>query len=139
MVWQYSVYRKYATFGQQLLLICYDSDQMTRSKLALHFCINVLLRYAKDCATLRYTNVRQVQTIVQHTETTMVFASFWNFFRFLRTGKRPSVADWLLSLDHISMFGNKRRDVGYACMTRELIWDAFMVKKQIEYIYQSDL
>lgn len=52
---------------------------------------------------------------------------FLNFFRFLSTGKKPSLVDWILRLDHISMHGNRRRDVGYTNMTRELIWGGFMV------------
>lgn len=50
-----------------------------------------------------------------------------NYFRFLNVGKRPSLVDYALGLDNISMYGNRRREIGYNHMTRELIWGGFMV------------
>lgn len=50
-----------------------------------------------------------------------------NFFRFLHVGKRPSLVDYVLGLDNISLYGNRRREIGYSNMTRELIWGGFMV------------
>lgn len=122
------MYTENASFGQQLLFICYDTDQFTRSKLVLHFVLNVFLKYLKDCATFRGCNLQWLQTTTTWSDNAVSILAFLNFFRFLKTGKKPNLIDWILGLDHISMYGNKRRDVGYSHMTRELIWGGFMVK-----------
>jgi len=121
-LWYYSVGAHLSTFGQQLLFICYDKDQLTRSKIILHYILNVFLKYIKECTTFRFTNNRFSQITLAWIENTLTVCTFLNFFRFLKTGKKPSLGDYILSLDNISMYGNKRRDVGYSHMTRELIW-----------------
>lgn len=97
--------------------------------MALHYVVNVLLQYAKECAVLRMASQRHVQSALTYAENAVICGALWNFFRFLRVGKKASLPDWLLGLDYISMYGNKRRDVGYSHMTRELIWGGFMVKE----------
>lgn len=125
-IWYYSFGTDLSTFGQQLLFICYDKDQLTRSKMILHYIVNVFLKYVKDYANFRLTNNRDIQTSTVWVDNALTVCTFLNFFRFLKTGKKPSLADYVLRLDNISMYGNKRRDVGYAHMTRELIWGGFM-------------
>ncbi|KAG4073624.1 hypothetical protein HA402_000848 [Bradysia odoriphaga] len=125
-IWYCSIRSNLSTFGQQLLFICYDKDQLTRSRMVLHYMVNVILKYLKDYANFRLTSNRKLQTSITWIDNALTVSTFLNFFRFLKTGKRPSLADYILRLDNISMYGNKRRDVGYAHMTRELIWGGFM-------------
>ncbi|KAJ6642970.1 Peroxisome biogenesis factor 2, partial [Pseudolycoriella hygida] len=125
-IWYYSIGCSISTFGQQLLFICYDENQLTKSKLLLHYIVNVLFKYVKDYANYRYANSRNLQTCTVWIDNALTFCTLLNFFRFLKTGKKPSLADYILGLDNISMYGNKRRDVGYTHMTRELIWGGFM-------------
>lgn len=126
-VWSYSVGLQLATFGQQLLFITYNKDQMTGQKYTLHFLFNVALKYIKDVATFRFTTNAKVQNAIEWSDNALVVCGLLNFFRFLNTGKHASLVDYLLGLDSISMYGNKRRDIGYSHMTRELIWGGFMV------------
>lgn len=125
-LWHYSVRKQVATFGQQLLFICYDPAQLQRSRLVLHYILNVAVRYGRDVVAFRGAHIEWLQTGQQWADNVGVLASFVNFFRFLSTGKRPSIVDWILRLDHITMHGNRRRDVGYTNMSRELIWGGFM-------------
>lgn len=128
-LWFSSVCQQRATFGQQLLFICYDPDKLCRSRLALHYVLTVAARYAGDVVTFRGggSDREWLQRTMQYAENASVVANFVNFFRFLGSGRRPSLVDVVLGLDHITMHGNRRRDVGYSSMTRELIWDGFMV------------
>jgi len=80
----------------------------------------------KEYANFRLTTNRHIQISTVWIENVLTVCTFLNFFRFLKTGKKPSLPDYVLGLDNISMYGNKRRDVGYSNMTRELIWGGFM-------------
>lgn len=143
-LWTHSVRAQHATFGQQLLFICYDPAQLRqRSRLALHYVLTVAVRYARDVAAFRCGSggggsgdgggYREwLQRAQQWADNAALVAGLVNFFRFLRTGRRPGLVDWLLRLDHITMHGNRRRDVGYTSMTRELIWGGFMVSSARE-------
>lgn len=132
-VWNYSVRTQLATFGQQLLFVCYNPDQLTRTRLVLHFVTSVFVQYLRDVATFRASHIEWLQNTTNWTDSALGVGHFVNFFRFLSTGKKPSLVDWMLRLDHISMHGNRRRDVGYTNMTRELIWGGFMVKLLVLY------
>lgn len=127
-VWQCSTGQKLASFGQQLLFTCYDRQQLNQYKLVLHYISEVFLKYLKDNVDLRATNHDKLQRVILWSENILVVLTLLNFFRFLKTGKRPGLVDYVLGLDHISMHGNKRREIGYSTMTRELIWGGFMVK-----------
>lgn len=128
VIWNYSVRLHSATFGQRLLFITYDRDQLLKSfNIYKHFFFNVLLKYIRDNITFRCTDKRSLQKCVSYCEILITFGSMLNFFRFLNVGKRPSLVDYVLGLDNISMFGNRRREIGYSHMTRELIWGGFMV------------
>lgn len=125
-VWLGSIGKQFASFGQQLLLICYDKDELTRSRLCLHFLLTVLPKYAKDNAEQRLAGKEWVNTILSWTENTLLILSVVNFFRFLKSGKKPTLIDFLLGLDYITLHSSRRRDVGYSHITRELIWNGFM-------------
>ena len=106
--------------------MCYNKDQLKGYKLHFHYILNVLLRYAKDNATLRLTHLPALQQCLFWCENILTVFNLWNFFRFLKTGQKASLTDVVLGLDNISMYGNKRREIGYSYMTRELIWGGFM-------------
>lgn len=127
-IWNYSVRTHSATFGQRLLFICYDKDQLFNGhKIHQHFILNVFVKYIRDNITSRCIDQRSLQKIVTYCENFIAVCSLLNFFRFLEIGKRPALADYVLGLDNISMYGNRRRELGYSHMTRELIWGGFMV------------
>lgn len=129
-VWNYSVRLNSATFGQRLLFITYDRDQLLKSSnIYKHFFLNILLKYIRDNITMRWTDKQFLQRFVSYCEIFITFCSMLNFYRFLNVGKRPSLVDYVLGLDNISMYGNRRREIGYSHMTRELIWGGFMVSK----------
>lgn len=125
-VWLGSVGRQLSTFGQQLLLICYDKDELTRSRLCLHFLLTVLPKYAKDNAEQRFSGNEWIHTVLSWTENTLLVMSVINFFRFLKSGKKPTLIDFLLGIDFITLHSSRRRDIGYSHITRELIWNGFM-------------
>lgn len=92
-----------------------------------HFFLNIFLKYVRDNIVYRFTEQQHLQTCVTYSENCIQIVSMLNCFRFLNVGKRPSLVDFILGLDNISMFGNRRREIGYSHMTRELIWSGFMV------------
>lgn len=89
--------------------------------------LTVLIKYLADNITFRWTNQHSLQRVIEFSETFLSVLNLLNFFRFLKTGKRPSLIDYILGLDNITMYGNRRREIGYSHMTRELIWGGFMV------------
>lgn len=133
-LWNYSVRLNGSTFGQRLLFISYDHDQLyVNYRVHLHFVLNILLKYFKDNVTFRFTRNQSLQQFIAYAEHCIALMEIVNFFRFLKIGKRPSLIDYTLGLDHISMYGNRRREIGYSHMTRELIWGGFMVRKQFRF------
>lgn len=129
VIWNYSVRLNSATFGQRLLFITYDRDQLLNNfNIYKHFFLNVFVKYIRDNITFRCTDKESLQKCVTMCEIFITFATMVNFFRFLNVGKRPSLVDYVLGLDNISMYGNRRREIGYSHMTRELIWGGFMVR-----------
>ncbi|XP_031640892.1 peroxisome biogenesis factor 2 [Contarinia nasturtii] len=126
-IWNYSVRLHSATFGQRLLFISYDKNQlMNNANIYKHFFLNVFLKYVRDNITFRWIHRQTLQKCVTYCENVIALCTMLNFFRFLHGGKCPSLVDYILGLDNISMFGNRRREIGYSHMTRELIWGGFM-------------
>lgn len=127
-IWNFSIRSNSATFGQQLLFMAYDKDQLFKSyNIYKHFFFNILIKYIRDNITFRWTDQERLQKWVAYCENVLAICTMVNFFRFLHVGKRPSLVDYTLGLDNISMYGNRRREIGYSHMTRELIWGGFMV------------
>ena len=129
-VWFSSVLKFNSTFGQQLLSIKYD-DQLTRNKLVLHYIFKIVSKYAKDVTAIRFTTSTSLQKTVSWVDFSSRVLLVLNFFRFLKTGQNPTLVDYALNLSYISVHDNKSRNVGYAYMTRELIWGGFMVCSKI--------
>lgn len=128
LIWRHSIARHSATFGQRALFISYDTKQLHNgTTLQKHFLLNVFVKYICDNIAYRCTENRWLQRLLTYSENTMAVCSLLNFFRFLETGKKPALNDYILGLDNISLYGNRRRDISYSHMTRELIWAGFMV------------
>ncbi|KXJ76804.1 hypothetical protein RP20_CCG008977 [Aedes albopictus] len=125
-LWNFSIRKKYATFGQQMLSISYEREQLGTGKLRAHYALTVALGYLKELVQFRLTGVTFLQRMITIVENCLTCLNFINFFRFLRTGRKPSLVDYVLRLDHRSIDGAKRRTIGYSYMTRELIWAGFM-------------
>ncbi|XP_058833191.1 peroxisome biogenesis factor 2 [Topomyia yanbarensis] len=125
-LWNYSIRKSHATFGQQMLSITYEQDQLGPNKLKSHYALTVALGYLKELALFRLTEWTFLQRMISIVENALTCLNFVNFFRFLRTGRKPSLVDYILQIDHRSIDGAKRRNIGYSYMTRELIWTGFM-------------
>lgn len=127
-IWFGSVGKQCATFGQQLLVLAYDGEKLTTSRLSLHFVLTVLPRYIKSLDEQRLSRRSEwLHKIIEWGENLALVLTVLNFFRFLKTGRRPTLIDFLLGLDYISLRNNQRRDIGYKYLTRELLWGGFMV------------
>ncbi|XP_075160023.1 peroxisomal biogenesis factor 2 [Haematobia irritans] len=126
-IWFGSVGKRASTFGQQLLVLAYDSERLTLSRLVLHFCLTVLPSYIKKLEERRLSHrVEWLSKAIQYGENAALVLSVLNFFRFLKTGRKPTLIDFLLGLDYISLRHNQRREIGYKYLTRELLWGGFM-------------
>ncbi|XP_037950277.1 peroxisome biogenesis factor 2 [Teleopsis dalmanni] len=127
-IWFGSVGREFSTFGQQLLVLSYDSERLTICRLCLHFALSVLPQYIKNVISVRSSTIRMeyLKKSVEWGENAALVLTVLNFFRFLKTGRRPTLIDYLLGLDYISLRNNQRRDIGYKYLTRELLWGGFM-------------
>ncbi|CAD7006597.1 peroxisome biogenesis factor 2 [Ceratitis capitata] len=126
-IWFGSVGKQCSTFGQQLLVVSYKSEQLTISRLCLHFILTILPGYFKNVNERRIIiRAEYVHQIIEWGQNVALLFSVLNFFRFLKTGRRPTVVDFLLGLDYISLRHNQRRDIGYKYLTRELLWGGFM-------------
>lgn len=130
IIWRHSIGHHSATFGQRALFISYDTEQLhSGHTLHKHFVLNVFVKYVCDNIAFRCTDNRWLQRMLSYGENTVAVCTLLNFFRFLKVGKRPGLTDYVLGLDNISLYGNRRRDISYSHMTRELIWAGFMVNK----------
>ncbi|XP_073840853.1 peroxisomal biogenesis factor 2 [Musca autumnalis] len=126
-IWFGSVGKRCSTFGQQLLVLAYDSERLTISRLILHFCLTVLPSYIKKLEERRLNRrVEWLSKAIEYGENAALILSVLNFFRFLKTGRKPTLIDFMLGLDYISLRHNQRRDIGYKYLTRELLWGGFM-------------
>lgn len=127
-IWFGSIGKRCSTFGQQLLVLAYDSERLTLSRLILHFCLTVLPSYVKSLEERRLNRrFEWLNKTIEYGENVALVLSILNFFRFLKTGRKPTLIDFFLGLDYISLRNNQRRDIGYKYLTRELLWGGFMV------------
>jgi peroxin-2 len=131
LVWFFSIQRNHSTFGQQVLAITYQSNELTRNKLVLHYLLTICAPYAKDVSQLRFTNHLMIQKTIEWIECCTKILALINFFRFLRVGVYPSLLDFCLRWKHSSKSGARMRNVGFAYMNRELIWTGFLVGRNI--------
>lgn len=128
IIWFCSIKRNSSTFGQQILAITYQTEELTKNKLILHYLLSICAPYARDVSQLRLTNHLLIQKTLSWIECCAKIFTVINFFRFLKVGVYPSLIDYCLRWRHASKSGTKMRNVGYAYMNRELIWTGFLVK-----------
>lgn len=139
-LWTYSVGLKSASFGQKLLFMSYDHNELRHGyTLQLHYICTVFLKYLRDNATFRFTNVQTLQEVVNWCENLIAIINVLVWFRFLKSGQRPTLTHSILSLNNISYDGGRRREIGYNYITRELIWGGFMVRIQCELAFKRRL
>lgn len=130
-IWFGSVGKRCSTFGQQLLVLAYDAEKLTVSRLVLHFALTVLPGYIKSWEERRLSRrVEWFSQAITWAENSALVLNVLNYFRFLKTGRKPTLIDFMLGLDYISLRNNQRRDIGYKYLTRELLWGGFMVRKR---------
>lgn len=128
VLWNYSIRLKSASFGQRLLFMSYDPNELSKGyKLPLHFIFTVLLQYLKDNVTFRSTHSQAMQDFVNSMEKFSAILGVLVWFRFLKCGQRPTLTSYILGLNNVSYDGGRRREIGYHYITRELIWGGFMV------------
>lgn len=136
-IWFGSIKSRCSTFGQQLLVLAYDNEKLTSTRLCLHFALTILPQYIKSLEERHISPYRRIEWLkkaIEWGENAALILSVLNFFRFLKTGRRPTLIDFLLGLDYISLRNNQRRDIGYKYLTRELLWGGFMVSYYISII-----
>ncbi len=115
------------TFGQKLLSITYDPKDLTRKKLAFQYFLTIFTKYVTDVSAIRFTSLERFQNSLRLLDLISRILFIINFFWFLKTGKKPTLVDYILRLDSISVTGNRKRNLGYNYMTRELMWTGFIV------------
>lgn len=137
-LWCLSIAKNLSTFGQRILLISYNKNKATISRLTLHFLLSILPKYIKDITEQKFTKYELLQKTIDFCQHLYILLSIINFFRFLKTGKYPTLLDFILRWDLITHEPSKYRRVGYDYMTRELIWAGFMVRqeKTRKYFYE---
>lgn len=115
------------TFGQKLLSITYDSKELTKNKLLLQYILTIISKYIKEISLVRLQDFQTFQNSIRSIDWISRVFFILNFFRFLKTGKKPTVTDFVLGLNFVSIAGNRMRNLGYNYMTRELMWTGFIV------------
>lgn len=109
-----------------MLFLKYNPDQLQSTKLVLHYVLTIVTRYCNDLLTHRYTDNELVQRLLQWTERTLNLLHFAHLFRFLKTGRMPTVVDFLLGLNYVAAVDSQKRNIGFYYMTRELFWEGLI-------------
>lgn len=109
-----------------MLFLKYNPDQLQSTKLVLHYVLTIVTRYCNDMLAHRYTDNEWVQKVLQVVERTLTLLHFVNMFRFLKSGRMPTVVDFLLGLNYVAAVDNQKRNIGFYYMTRELFWEGLI-------------
>ncbi|XP_077288660.1 peroxisomal biogenesis factor 2 isoform X3 [Arctopsyche grandis] len=125
IIFKYSIFKSSKTFGQQMLSLKYDDKFLSRSKMYWLYGYTVVLKYMKDRLFISYTTNKRAQNFLIVLERFQVIGDFFNMIRFLQTGKKPTLIEYLLNLEIISMIkiSNQYTDLSW---TRELLWHSFI-------------
>uniref|UniRef100_A0A1B0CUH2 RING-type E3 ubiquitin transferase (cysteine targeting) n=1 Tax=Lutzomyia longipalpis TaxID=7200 RepID=A0A1B0CUH2_LUTLO len=126
LLWRFSIYKEKASFGQQMLFLRYNDEQLRSWKLILHFLFAVAPKYLRDRIVYKYTNSEMLQKSLSVTQTTLNVLYLLNMMHFLKTGRSPTLVDFLLGLEYADAAGKHQRTIGYFHMTRELLWAGFI-------------
>lgn len=109
-----------------MLFLKYNPDQLQSTKLVLHYLFTAVTQYCNDMLAHRYTDHALVQRALQLVERTLTLLHFANLFRFLKTGRMPTVVDYVLRLSYVAAVDNQKRNIGFYYMTRELVWEGLI-------------
>ena len=109
-----------------MLFLKYHPDQLHSTKLVLHYALTIVTRYVNDLLSHRFTENESVQKVLQISERTLNLLQFANLFRFLKTGRMPTLVDYILRLNYVAAVDNQKRNIGFYYMTRELFWEGLI-------------
>lgn len=122
-----------ATFGQKLLLIKYEN--LTNSKKYLYILLSCVTYFKNRLQSTKLAH--KFRTPITWSEIVVRSFNFINLSVFLRTGIKPLLLDRLLDLNQVYATDNIPRRFGNSYLTRELVWNGFIVRKIIfvEFIF----
>lgn len=126
IIFKYSVFKDGKTFGQQMLSLKYDDNYLSKKKLYWFFGYLVILKYVKDKLLMSYTSNANAQNFISVLEKFQIIGDFMNMIRFLKTGKKPMLIEYLLNLEMTSTIKISNRYTDFS-WTRELLWHSFIV------------
>lgn len=109
-----------------MLFLKYNPDQLKSVKLVLHYVLTILIKYCNDLMGHRCTENEKIQKILMYSERILNVLHFANLFRFLKTGRMPTIVDYILGLNYIAAVENQKRNIGFYYMTRELFWEGLI-------------
>ncbi|XP_066905033.1 peroxisome biogenesis factor 2 isoform X2 [Halyomorpha halys] len=127
-MWMVSVDNSKSSFGQQLLHLKYSTDSHIW-KLRTLGLLTIGGPYIKErIFNLSGSNqsLRRVNSLMDGVETLIKILNIFTIVNFLRKGGSPSFLEYILNLIPVSTVPTSKRNVGYAYMTRELIWHGFI-------------
>lgn len=134
-MFNHSLIKHEATFGQQLVAIKYE--QLSNNQKLLYGLLTHGLNYAKDRVHFLKSDIIpnwNLVKIIDRLEGLIALVSLWNFLRFLKSGEKPLLIDRVLNLKQISTrqrYINNNMD---SFVTREMLWHTFMVSAPIYYL-----
>ncbi|XP_044743742.1 peroxisome biogenesis factor 2 [Chrysoperla carnea] len=126
-MFNHSLIKNRATFGQQLLAIKYDN--MSNNKLLLYGILTHGVNYIKDrIHTINSEAIHDfnVTKLLDRLEGLLLLVNLINFLNFLRTGEKPSLVDRILDLKQTSTVKRYLNNNIYSFMQREILWHTFI-------------
>lgn len=121
----YSILKCNSTFGQQLLSIKYNNITSFK-KLLLS--AGIFIEYLMDKSQSSDNNILTKFKLAKLRDIVQIF-KFLNISLFLRSGLKPRLKERILGLEILYSSENIQRQYSSLYMTRELLWDSFIVSK----------
>ncbi|KAF6211798.1 hypothetical protein GE061_012313 [Apolygus lucorum] len=125
ILWLFSVEKKKATFGQQLLCLKYQNCTPS-SRLRLLGAVLIGFSYLKSRSShferLKHRVPSWVTFAFTHFEFAISALNILSFLVFLRRGGSPLFIENLFGIKPVSTVKPSERSIGYSYMTRELLW-----------------
>lgn len=116
----YSILKKDATFGQNLLSIKYENLNKTKKIFYLVLSCSSYLHRLEA-----FNNFSNIYKYILLFDGFIKICNFINLSLFLRTGKYPLLIDRILNLNQ-DYTHNVQRSFGSKYLTRELLWNGFI-------------
>lgn len=111
-----------STFGQKLLAIKYT--EMSKSKKILYLLLSNV-GYLRDRLEESHISAKMLN-VIKRLDSLVALCSFINLSVFLQYGKMPLLIQRILGLEQVYSH-NVQRHSGSKYMTRELLWNGFIV------------